>query len=91
MTAATDPRPCRFGYTEDDGARYCHEHAGFLEAGVQSMQCDRALVCVLCGFDAKRFEPRPEARWGAFRYHVALHESGRINTRGSGRETGADR
>ena len=34
--------PCRFGYEEYDGARYCHEHAGFLEAGVQSRLCDRA-------------------------------------------------
>ena len=33
---------CRLGYTEYDGARYCHEHAGFLEAWVRSMQCDRA-------------------------------------------------
>lgn len=34
--------PCRFGYEEYDGARYCHEHAGFLEAGVRSRMCDRA-------------------------------------------------
>lgn len=33
---------CRLGYTEYDGARYCHEHCGFLEPGVRSMQCDRA-------------------------------------------------
>ena len=33
--------PCRFGYEEHDGARYCHEHAGFLEAGVDSIYCDR--------------------------------------------------
>jgi hypothetical protein len=30
---------CRFGYTEYDGARYCHEHGGFLEPGVQSLRC----------------------------------------------------
>lgn len=38
------PEPCRFGYEEYDGARYCFEHAGFLEAGVQSRRCDRARV-----------------------------------------------
>ena len=36
------PEPCRFGRTEYDGARYCFEHAGFLEAGIQSRRCDRA-------------------------------------------------
>lgn len=34
--------PCRLGYEEYDGARYCHEHSGFLEAGVRSRRCDRA-------------------------------------------------
>lgn len=72
------PLPCRLGYTEYDGARYCFEHGGFLEAGVQSMQCARALACPLCGFDARTFEPRREKQWGAFRYHMALHESGRV-------------
>lgn len=33
---------CRFGWIEYDGARYCHEHGGFLEPGVQSMLCDRS-------------------------------------------------
>lgn len=36
------PTPCHLGYTEHDGARYCFEHGGFLEAGVQSVRCDRA-------------------------------------------------
>ena len=70
--------PCRFGYEEHDGARYCHEHGGFLEAGVRSRSCDRALVCPLCDFNAKTFEPRPEKQWGAHQYHIALHESGRV-------------
>ena len=39
---STAPTPCRFGYEEYDGARYCLEHGGFLEAGVQSRLCDRA-------------------------------------------------
>jgi hypothetical protein len=38
------PEPCRFGRTEYDGARYCHEHASFLEAGVQSRRCDEARI-----------------------------------------------
>ena len=25
--------PCRLGYEEHDGARYCHEHGDFVEAG----------------------------------------------------------
>lgn len=42
-----DPRPasCRFGYEEDDGARYCFEHFGFLEPGPfysGSRRCRRA-------------------------------------------------
>ena len=33
---------CRLGRIEYDGARYCHEHGGFLEPGVMSLQCARA-------------------------------------------------
>lgn len=33
---------CRLGRIEYDGARYCHEHGGFLEPGVQSLLCHRA-------------------------------------------------
>lgn len=40
----TDLKPCRFGYEEYDGARYCFEHGGFLEAGMQSRRCDRAAL-----------------------------------------------
>jgi hypothetical protein len=41
---AESDAPCRFGYEEYDGARYCFEHGGFLEAGVRSLRCDRARV-----------------------------------------------
>lgn len=76
-----EPTPCRLGYEEHDGARYCFEHGGFLEAGVQSrLRCDRAWMCPLCAFDAARFEPRPEKVRGAYRWHMALHESGRVRT-----------
>jgi hypothetical protein len=34
--------PCRFGYEEHDGARYCHEHGDFLEAGLRSRMCTTA-------------------------------------------------
>lgn len=34
--------PCRLGYEEYDGARYCFAHGGFLEPGIQSQRCDRA-------------------------------------------------
>lgn len=37
--------PCRLGYEEYDGARYCFEHGGFLDAGPfysGSRRCDRA-------------------------------------------------
>lgn len=34
--------PCRLGYTEYDGARYCFEHGGFLERGLNTRRCDRA-------------------------------------------------
>jgi hypothetical protein len=74
---------CRLGYTEHDGARYCHEHGGFLEPGVQSLRCDLA-PCLRCGFDPKRFEPRPEKQRGAARWHLALHESGRVLPPGKG-------
>ena len=33
--------PCRLGYEEYDGARYCFEHGGFLEPGIQSRRCNR--------------------------------------------------
>lgn len=33
---------CRLGRIEYDGARYCHEHGGFLEPGVGGKHCDRA-------------------------------------------------
>lgn len=33
---------CRLGRIEYDGARYCYEHGGFLEAGVRSMRCAKA-------------------------------------------------
>lgn len=33
---------CRLGYEEHDGARYCHEHGGFLEPGALGGRCDRA-------------------------------------------------
>lgn len=34
---------CRFGYEEDDGYRYCHEHAGFWHyTNRTTSQCDRA-------------------------------------------------
>ena len=36
--------PCRLGYQEHDGARYCFAHGGFLEAGVQSCHCNRVLT-----------------------------------------------
>lgn len=42
-------RPCRFGYTEYDGARYCHEHGDFLEPGVQSLRCGTARRAALSG------------------------------------------
>jgi hypothetical protein len=50
MSGAWDhaaPTPCRFGYEEHDGARYCFEHGGFLEAGPfysGSRRCDRAFA-----------------------------------------------
>lgn len=44
MSGGQAPAPCRFGYTEYDGARYCHEHGDFLEPGVQSMRCTTARV-----------------------------------------------
>lgn len=51
-------RPCRFGYTEYDGARYCHEHGDFLEPGVQSLRCGTARRAALSG-DAV---PRTDAK-----------------------------
>ena len=39
-----EPTPCRFGYTEYDGARYCHEHGDFLEPGVPSRRCTTTRV-----------------------------------------------
>lgn len=41
-TGVVEFEPCRLGRIEYDGARYCHEHGGFLEPGVQSSRCDRA-------------------------------------------------
>jgi hypothetical protein len=66
------PAPCRFGYEEHDGGRYCFEHGGFLEAGVKSRMCARAWGCPLS---------RPEKRVGALRWHVDLHGSGRVSLR----------
>ena len=40
----TVDQACRLGYEEHDGARYCHEHGGFLEPGVRGQCCDRAPV-----------------------------------------------
>lgn len=35
--------PCRFGYVEYDGDRYCHEHGGFAAFyGPHPNRCDRA-------------------------------------------------
>lgn len=82
----TEPASCRFGYEEYDGARYCFEHGAFLEAGVKSRRCARAWICPLCDFDAQRHEPRPEKQMGAFRWHMALHESARILARDGGRD-----
>jgi hypothetical protein len=39
-TGVPEPQACRLGRVEYDGARYCHEHGGFLEPGVQSLQCN---------------------------------------------------
>lgn len=46
-------QPCRLGYEEHDGARYCFEHGGFLEAGITSRRCDRAQVTSL-GTEGRR-------------------------------------
>lgn len=43
--------PCLLGRVEYDGARYCHEHGGFLEAGVGSRRCHLA--------DEHQPEPQP--------------------------------
>jgi hypothetical protein len=37
--------PCRLGYLEPDGFRYCYEHGGFANNyGDHAMRCDRKLV-----------------------------------------------
>lgn len=35
-------QPCRLGYEEYDGARYCFEHGAFLEAGMRTQRCAAA-------------------------------------------------
>lgn len=37
-----DQTPCRLGYEEYDGARYCFEHGAFLEAGMRTQRCASA-------------------------------------------------
>lgn len=39
----TTSDPCRLGYEEHDGSRYCFAHAGFTVAGSRSLLCDRAM------------------------------------------------
>lgn len=44
-TAAFDKTrlPCRLGYEEHDGSRYCHEHGGFAHFLMfRTLICDRA-------------------------------------------------
>lgn len=37
--------PCRLGYLEPDGFRYCHEHGDFANNyGGHPMRCDRAVT-----------------------------------------------
>jgi hypothetical protein len=37
-----EPSPCRLGYEEYDGARYCFEHAGFAHyLQNRHLNCDR--------------------------------------------------
>jgi hypothetical protein len=39
----THTEPCRLGYEEHDGSRYCHEHGGFVHyAMYRTMRCDRS-------------------------------------------------
>lgn len=33
--------PCRLGYEEHDGHRYCFEHGGFAFSAARQMTCDR--------------------------------------------------
>lgn len=37
----SEPEPCRLGYEEYDGARYCFAHGGFVPAGTRRLICDR--------------------------------------------------
>lgn len=42
MTDQQELTPCLLGREEYDGARFCHEHMGFLEAGREQHFCDRS-------------------------------------------------
>lgn len=38
---ADQGEPCRLGYEEHDGTRYCFAHGGFAESFIRQMTCDR--------------------------------------------------